>query len=91
MVSKIFTNAYISIGSRTRGCHTDYRNPPITHLSTRLGGSWTSNQVTGQTVLFDRYATTALVVDDSCQGKVLIGGLNGVKHANLGPNGDVKG
>ena len=40
MVSKIFTNAYISIGSRTRGCHTDYRNPPITHLSTRLGGTW---------------------------------------------------
>ena len=90
LVSKLFTNAYVSIGARTRGCHTDYRNPPITHLSTRLRGGWKGAQVTGQTVLFDRFATTALVVDDSRDGKVLLGGLNGVKHANLGPLGDVK-
>ena len=89
--SKLFTNVYVSIGSRTRGCHTDYRNPPITHLSTRLVGKWGARHViTGQTVLFDRFATIALVVDDSPKGKVLCGGLNGIKHANLGPRGDAK-
>ena len=89
--SKLFTNAYVSIGSRTRGCHTDHRNPSITHLSTRLVGRWSGRHlITGQTVLFDRFATLALVVDDSTGGKVLCGGLNGIKHSNLGPRGDAK-
>ena len=82
---------YVSIANRTRGCHTDHRNPPITHLSTRLVGKWSGRHViTGQTVLFDRFATVALVVDDSPKGKVLCGGLNGIKHSNLGPRGDAK-
>ena len=89
--SKLFTNVYVSIANRTRGCHTDHRNPPITHLSTRLVGKWSGRHViTGQTVLFDRFATVALVVDDSPKGKVLCGGLNGIKHSNLGPRGDAK-
>ena len=89
LISKLFTNAYISIGSRTRGAHTDYNNPLITHLTTRLFGDWTGQAVTGQTVLFDRHATRAIIIDDSPKGKQLIGGLNGVLHANLGPCGDV--
>ena len=61
----------------------------MTVLATRLQGEWGPTTITGQTVLFDRYATTAAVVDDSQKGKLMIGGLNGVKHANLGPYGDV--
>lgn len=89
MKSRLFTTAYVSIGSRTRGCHTDYRNSPITHLSTRLRGHWAGQEVTGQTVLCDRYATRAIIIQDSLQGRQLIGGLNGIKHANFGPNGDL--
>ena len=87
--SKIFTNAYISFGSRSRDCHTDYRNPSITHLTTRLRGHWDGTVITGQTVLFDRYGTRAVVVDDSMRGRRLVGGLNIIKHANMGPKGDV--
>ena len=88
--SRLFTNAYIHIGSRTRGIHTDYRNPPITALTTRKVGNWEGEVVTGQTVLFDRPCLTALVFEDSIKGRLTLGGLNGVKHANLGPRGDVK-
>ena len=71
--SEIFTNAYISFGSRSRDCHTDYRNPSITHLTTRLKGPWDGESVTGQTVLFDRYGTQAVIVDDSPRGRQLGG------------------
>jgi hypothetical protein len=90
--SWLFTNVYISIGSRTRRCHTDYRNPPVTHLTTRLLGDWGASphkSVTGQTVLLDRYASRAIVIDDSKRGRALVGGLNRILHACLGPNGDV--
>jgi len=90
LISKLFTNAYISVGWRTRGCHTDYRNPAVTLLATRIRGEWGNRPITGQTVLFDRYATTAAVIDDNPKGKLLAGGLSGVKHANFGPYGDVK-
>ena len=90
LVSQIFTNCYISIGSRTRPMHTDWRNPCITHLTTRLRGDWSGQEITGQTVLFDRHATRAIVVDDSTRGRVLVGGLNAFKHANMGPNGDIQ-
>lgn len=88
--SKLFTNGYISIGNRSRGLHSDRMNPTITFLSTKLSGTWSvPTAVSGQTVLFDRFATKALVVEDSHRGKVLVGGLNGFKHANFGPRGDV--
>ena len=89
LVSKLFTNCYISIGSRTRAMHTDWRNPCITHLTTRVRGGRPADEITGQTVLFDRHATRAIVVDDSADGRVLVGGLNAFKHANMGPNGDL--
>ena len=88
--SKLFTNGYISIGNRSRGLHSDRMNPTITFLSTKLSGAWSvPTAVSGQTVLFDRFATKALVVEDSRRGRVLVGGLNGFKHANFGPRGDV--
>ena len=89
MESTLFTNAYISIGNRTRGVHTDYRNPPITHLSTMLLQPG-STPITGQTVLFDRHLTRAVIVDDSSRGRQVMGGLNSIKHGNFGPKGDVE-
>ena len=86
--SVLFEDGYISLGGpvRSRHVHTDYRNPSITHLSTRLIGDWGDDVITGQTVLLDRYSTCALVIADSPAGRQLIGGLNGIKHANLGPD-----
>ena len=89
MTSKLFADGYISIGARTRACHTDYRNPAITHLFTRSLHPYENQHNSGQTVLFDRYATKAIVVSDSSTGRQLMGGLNWVKHANMGPQGDV--
>ena len=69
--------------------HTDYRNPSITHLSTRLLRKYATHN-TGQTVLFDRYCTKDIIIEDSLRGRQVLGGLNGIKHANLGPKGDVQ-
>jgi len=84
-ISKIFTNGYVSVGARACGFHTDYRNSCLTHLTTRQIGDWGSERLTGQTVIFDRFATQAVVVDDSPSGRQLVGGLNAFAHANFGP------
>ena len=89
MTSALFTDAYISMGARSRGCHTDYRNPRLTHLTTQQLGHWGDQAVTGQTVLFDRYATKAVIIADSPLGRQVMGGLNGILHGNMGPCGDV--
>ena len=88
--SVLFTNVYISLGTRSRQLHTVYRNPSVTHLTTRqLGGGWGGHAVTGQTVLFDRHAAEAVVLADCPEGRQLIGGLSAVLHSCLGPDGDV--
>ena len=55
---------------------TDYRNPTITYLSTAQLGDWGDAVISGQTVLFNRYATQALVIQDSKAGRQIMGGLN---------------
>ena len=84
-ISTIFTNGYVSVGARACGFHTDYRNSCLTHLTSRQIGDWGSERLTGQTVIFDRFATQAVVVDDSPSGRQLVGGLNAFAHANFGP------
>ena len=85
MQSSIWTNGYVSLGARHIGRHTDYRNPAITHLTTRQEGDWTGAILTGQTVITDRFGTQAWIVEDSPKGLQWIGGLHGVAHANFGP------
>ena len=84
LISPLFTNGYVSIGRRATGTHTDYRNPAGTHLSRRRLGDWGDDSSAGQLVLFERYLTRGLVVDDRPQGgRQFIGGLNCLRHANI--------
>jgi len=57
----------------------------LTHITTRKLGDWNNELLTGQTILMDRYSKKIVVVEDSANGKQLMGGLNGFAHANLSP------
>ena len=86
MKSEIFSNGYISIGHRASRRHTDYKNSHLTHLTTRKLGNWENEVLTGQTILMDRYSEKVVVIQDSENGKQLMGGLNAFAHANLSPS-----
>lgn len=83
--SQIFTNGYVSIGRRSTGRHTDYRNAIMSHLTTRKIGAWGSSIITGQTVLYDRWGKRAIVIEDSEVGRQVFGGLNAIAHSNFEP------
>ena len=85
MKFEIFSNGYISIGHRASRRHTDYKNSHLTHLTTRKLGNWENEVLTGQTILMDRYSEKVVVIQDSENGKQLMGGLNAFAHANLSP------
>ena len=79
----IFTNGYVALGERFSRYHTDYRNAHATHLTTMLFGETRNVQLTGQTVLFNRYGTRAVVIEDSHEGRNTVGGLNAFAHGNF--------
>jgi hypothetical protein len=81
----IFTNGYVSVGARATARHTDYRNPSATHLTTMQLGDWVGALLTGQTVLFNRFGTECIVIEDRPGGRQIMGGLNAISHGNMIP------
>ena len=82
----IFTNGYVSVGARATHRHTDYRNPHLTHLTTMQLGCWGDALLTGQTVLFNRFGTECVVIEDRPGGRQIMGGLNAISHGNMIPD-----
>ena len=82
----IFTNGYVSVGARATHRHTDYRNPHLTHLTTMQLGCWGDTLLTGQTVLFNRFGTECVVIEDRPGGRQIMGGLNAISHGNMIPD-----